>query len=69
MLFNLHAISTSKNETPLENVFYVIQYPNILRAMTSSVVTGIIGIQTTGINGIRDILAKNYRDKGYSDPA
>ena len=32
---------------------------HILRAMTSSAVTGIVGIQTTGINGIRDILAKN----------
>ena len=42
--------------------------PKILRAMTSSVVTGIIGIQTTGINGIRDILAKNWWDTGYSDP-
>ena len=39
----------------------VLRYlvPNILRAMTSSVVTGIIGIQTTWINGVRDILAKN----------
>ena len=50
---------TKNNETPLEDVFYVILYPNILRAMTSSVLTGIIGIQTTGINRIRDILAKN----------
>ena len=30
-------------------------HPNTVQAIMSSEVTGIIGIQTTGINGIRDI--------------
>ena len=43
--------SISNNETPLENVFYNIQYPEILQAMMSSVVlvTGIIGIKMAKI--------------------
>ena len=35
--------SISYSETPLENVFYSIYYSNILRAIMSSVITGIIG--------------------------
>ena len=34
------AISTQKKETPLENVFYIVSFPNISPAMTSSVVDG-----------------------------
>lgn len=47
--------SISYDKIPLENVFYSTKYPNILRAITSSEVTGTVEIQTAGITGIRDI--------------
>ena len=40
-------------------MLFTFDLPGKFRAMTSSVVTGIIKIQTTEINGIWDILAKN----------
>ena len=37
----LHTFSISKKETPIENVFYSMCYPNVLWAMMLSAVTGI----------------------------
>ena len=58
-IFALSAnIGRSREQNAQDNNVYNIKKKDILCTMTSSVETCIIGIQTTGINGTRDIWAK-----------
>ena len=58
----------NREETPQEKCVFRYQVPKHITLNDVIMVTGIIGIQITRINGIRNVLTKKLWDTGYSDP-
>ena len=58
----------NREETPQEKCVFRYQVPKHITLNDVIMVTGIIGIRTTRINGIRNVLTKEEWDTGYSDP-